>query len=98
VELSNKEKTLSTPNYETCHNLLIISKYQDMKTQITVVKNLGGRPPKITEEMVWEVIRIKGEYGIGDWKKTIIVRNYILIGVYPTTKTVLQGFTELLMY
>jgi hypothetical protein len=42
-----------------------------MKTQITVIKNLGGRPPKITEEMVWEVIRIKGEYGVGDWKKTI---------------------------
>jgi hypothetical protein len=42
-----------------------------MSTQITTVKNLGGRPPKITDDMVWEMIRIKGEYGIGEWKRTI---------------------------
>jgi hypothetical protein len=42
-----------------------------MSTQIIIVKNLGGRPPKITDGVVWEMIRIKSQYGIGEWKKTI---------------------------
>jgi hypothetical protein len=42
-----------------------------METQVIKVKNLGGRPPKITQDMIWEIIRIKGEYGIGEWKRTI---------------------------
>ena len=35
------------------------------------LKNLGGRPPKISQEQVFEMIRIKGEYGILTWNKTI---------------------------
>jgi hypothetical protein len=79
-----------------------------MKTQITVVKNLGGRPSKITEEMVWEVIRIKGEYGIGEWKKTInlcqelhpdwALPNYknSLAGVYRTFDVLLNSIRFIL--
>jgi hypothetical protein len=34
------------------------------------IKDKGGRPPKLDEEMIWEILRIKCEYGISTWKQT----------------------------
>jgi hypothetical protein len=63
-----------------------------MQTQITALKNLGGRPPKITEIMVWEIIRIKGEYGIGEWKKSInLCQELHPDWVLPSYKNCLAG-------
>ena len=41
------------------------------KTDITPVKNLGGRPVSISQNQVIEIVRIKGEYGILTWNKAI---------------------------
>ena len=34
------------------------------------IGNKGGRPQKLNEEMIWEILRIKCEYGISTWKQT----------------------------
>ena len=54
-------QTNNYPNSKTNSNSII-----DLS-----IKNLGGRPAKISQEQVFEMIRIKGEYGILTWNKTI---------------------------
>lgn len=34
------------------------------------ILNKGGRPPKLDEGMVWEILRLKSEYGINTWKQS----------------------------
>ena len=34
-------------------------------------QNKGGRPPKLTDEMFWEILQIRVEYGQTTWKQTL---------------------------
>jgi hypothetical protein len=40
-------------------------------SELIVYKNQGGRPSKITEDMFWEMMRIKNQYGIQQWKQLL---------------------------
>jgi hypothetical protein len=80
-----------------------------MEETLTTTKNLGGRPPKITQDMVWEIIRVKGEYGISDWVKSIKLAkelnpswdlphyNNCILGIHRTFETMLKTIQLILI-
>lgn len=40
------------------------------------IKDKGGRPPKLSEEMIWEILAIKSEFSA--WKQTFELINFKL--------------------
>jgi len=54
--------------------------------------NKGGRPPKLTDEMFWEILQIKVEYGEMTWKQTLKLTQRI----YPHWK--LPTYNNFLLY
>lgn len=54
--------------------------------------NKGGRPPKLTDEMFWEILQIKVEFEQTSWKQTLKLTQRI----YPHWK--LPTYNNFLLY
>jgi hypothetical protein len=35
------------------------------------ITDKGGRPPKLSEEMIWKILAIKSEFSIPTWKQAL---------------------------